>query len=161
MLAGNLQNNFLLHLMWFLGEPRQVLRKDLKLWDSKQLKVFCLGFSVSLQIQCGMAANKITLWTLEFEATNREYFDKVDIGSAAMLDALRFMLESNDILEWAFDFWDFEDKQCIRKKLERLNGFEKEVHVIRVGEGNSDGSKRRRLVDGSFTVTMAQVAAAL
>ena len=108
-----------------------------------------------------MAANRITLWTLESDATDREYFGKVDVGRASTLEALKVTLESNDILEWAFNFWDFEDKQRVRKKLERLNRFEKEVHVIRVGEGNSDGRKRRRLPDGSFTVTTAEVAAAL
>ena len=87
-----------------------------------------------------MAANlldKVTLWTLESEFSNTEYFGKVDIRGATTLEALRFTLKSNDILDWKFDFWDAEDKRCMRKKLELLNGFSKQVHVICVGKGRS------------------------
>ena len=103
-----------------------------------------------------MAANipeRITLWTLEDEFADPEYLGKVDVSGATTLEALRFTFESNDILEWAFDFWDVEDKRRIRKKLERLNGFTKLVHVIWLEEGKSDSTKRQRLADGSFTVT--------
>ena len=103
-----------------------------------------------------MAANipeRITLWTLEDEFADPEYFGKVDVRGATTLEALRLTFESNDILEWAFDFWDVEDKRRIRKKLERLNGFTKLVHVIRLEEGKSDSTKRQRLANGSFTVT--------
>ena len=85
-----------------------------------------------------------------------EYFGKVDVAGAATLEALRFTFESNDILEWAFDFWDIEDKRRVHKKLERLNGFTKEVHVIWL-EGDSDSIKRQKLANGSFTVTIVDV----
>jgi len=39
--------------------------------------------------------DRVTLWTLE-----AKYFGKVDVGSTLMLEALRFTLESNDILKW-------------------------------------------------------------
>ena len=80
-----------------------------------------------------MAANnleQITLWTLEDNLLDPKYFGKVNVGSVATLEVLRFMLESNEILEWPFEFWDVEDKQRIMKKLECLNGFCKEVFVI-------------------------------
>ena len=89
--------------------------------------------------------DRITLWTLEGEGADPEYFGKVNIGGASTLQALRIALETNDALEWPFDFWDAEDKRRVRKKLERLNGFEKEVHVIKVAEGDLPGNKRRRL----------------
>ena len=60
-----------------------------------------------------------------------------------------------------FEFWDAEDKRRVRKKLERLNGFSKEVHVIRVTEGQLQGNKRRRLGDGLFTATTIEAAPAL
>ncbi len=64
---------------------------------------------------------RITLWTLEGEGADPEYFGKVDIGGASNLQALRVALETNDALEWPFEFWDAEDKRRVRKKLERLN----------------------------------------
>ena len=67
----------------------------------------------------------------------------------------------NSALEWPFDFWDAEDKRRVRKKLERLNGFSKEVHVIRVTEGELPVTKRRRLEDGLFTATTVDAALAL
>ena len=109
-----------------------------------------------------MAANildRIILWTLEDELGDPEYFGKVDVGGALNLEALRFTFESHDIFEWPFDFWDVEDKQWIRKKLERLTGFAKEVHVIRVGAGEIDANKRPRLADGSFSVSTVQIPA--
>ena len=69
--------------------------------------------------------NKVTLWILELEFSDVEYFGKVDIRGATTLEALRFTLESNDILDWRFDFWDAEDKRHMKKKLESLNGFSK------------------------------------
>jgi len=80
---------------------------------------------------------------LESEAVDAKYFKMVDIGRALIMEALRFTLKSNDILEWQFDFWNVEDQWCVRKKLERINGFCKEIHVIWVGEGRSDVTKRR------------------
>lgn len=101
--------------------------------------------------------DRITLWILEDEHADLEYFGKVDVGGAATLEALRVTFEVNDIVEWPFEFWDFEDKCHIRKKLERVNAFAKEVHVIWL-EGDDD--KRLRLADGSFTVTIVEVIAA-
>jgi len=37
-------------------------------------------------------SNRIALWLLETEATNLEYFKKVDVGRALTLKALRFTL---------------------------------------------------------------------
>ena len=95
------------------------------------------------------------------EGADPEYFGKVDIGGASTLQALRVALETNDALEWPFDFWDAEDKRRVRKKLESLNGFSKEVHVIKVAEGDLPGNKRRRLEDGLFTATTVDSALAL
>jgi len=65
--------------------------------------------------------DRITLWTLEGEGADPEYFGKVDIRGASNVHALRVALETNDALEWPFEFWDAEDKRRVRKKLERLN----------------------------------------
>ena len=98
-----------------------------------------------------MAANindKVTLWTLESEAADPDYLGKLDMGGASTLEALRLLLESNDVLDWAFDFWDVEDRRRVRRKLERLNGFSREVHVIRsTNNTDGEGSKHRRLED--------------
>ena len=102
-----------------------------------------------------MAAEKVTVWTLEFDASEVEYLRKLDVGGATTLEALRLALESNDVLEWAFEFWDVEDRRGVRKKLERLNGFSKEVHVIRVVlEADGLDNKRQR-VHGSFSAEPA------
>ena len=99
---------------------------------------------------------RVTLWTLEAEDADPEYFGKVDLGGATTLEALRFTLESHDILEWPFDFWDEEDKRRVKKKLERLNGFSNSVHVIRCAEGEFDPRKRRRTGDFVFPETTTQ-----
>ena len=47
-----------------------------------------------------MATNlleKVTLWTLESESEDAEYFGKVDIGGASMLESLRFALDYQDV----------------------------------------------------------------
>jgi len=46
---------------------------------------------------------KVTLWTLEANGADPEYFGKVNVGGVATLEALQITLESNDILEWPFD----------------------------------------------------------
>ena len=76
--------------------------------------------------------DRITFYLLEGEGTNLEYFGEVDIGVASTLHALRVALETNDALEWPFDFWDTNDKQHMQKEFERLIGFSKEVHFIQV-----------------------------
>ena len=101
-----------------------------------------------------MAAEKVTIWTLESNASELEYLGKLDVEGASTLEALRLYFESNDMLEWAFNFWDVEDRRRMKKKLEWLNGFWREVHVIRAAdETNTDGNKWRCLLDGSFTLT--------
>ena len=59
--------------------------------------------------------DRITLWTLEREGAYLEYFEKVNIGGALTLQALRVALETNDALEWPFEFWDAEDKRRVRR----------------------------------------------
>lgn len=69
------------------------------------------------------------------------------MAGASTLDALRFTLESNDILEWKFDFWEVEDKQHVRKKLARVNNFRAVVHVIRAVEEGTDANKRQLRIE--------------
>ena len=67
-----------------------------------------------LRIWGAMASSvskRITLWTLENEFIDPEYLEKIDVGGATTLKALRFTLELHDLLEWPFDFWDAEDKK--------------------------------------------------
>jgi len=71
---------------------------------------------------------------LEAEGVEAEYFGKVDIEGAVTLEALRMMLETNEILEWPFEFRDVEDKQRIRKKLKHLNDIYVVVHAIWLGK---------------------------
>lgn len=63
-----------------------------------------------------ISPDRITLWTLEGDDAEPEYFGKVDIGGAPTLQAIRVALETNAALEWPFDFWDAEDKRRVRKK---------------------------------------------
>ena len=94
--------------------------------------------------------DRVMLWTLEEDFGDPEYFGKIDVRGASTLEALRFTLESNDVLEWSFDFWDAEDKCRVRKRLERLNSFSGSVYVIWLGEVEVDAQKRWRLGNGSF-----------
>ena len=64
-----------------------------------------------------VTCNRITLWTLHGESIEPEYFGKIDIGGALTLETLRSTLETNEILEWPFNFWDAEDNRRIRKKI--------------------------------------------
>ena len=106
----------------------------------------------------GGISNRITLWTLEEEGADLEYFGRVDTGVASTLEALRETLENKKKLDWPFEFWCAEDKRRVRKKLERLNSIPIEVHVIRLLEGDRDSSKRRRLGHGSaFASTRTEV----
>ena len=106
----------------------------------------------------GGISNRITLWTLEEEGADPEYFGRVDTGVASTLEALQETLENNEILDWPFEFWCAEDKRRVRKKLERLNSIPTEVHVIRLLEEDPDSSKHRRLGHGSaFASTSTEV----
>ena len=82
--------------------------------------------------------SRIKLWTLEEEGTDPKYFEKVDVGSALTYEALRIILEGNNVLEWPFEFWDVEDKGHVRKKLEQVNVFGAEVHVIQAGQEDTE-----------------------
>lgn len=50
----------------------------------------------------GMAShvpNMVTLWALEAESNNVGYFGKIDISGTMTLEALKFMIETNDLLD--------------------------------------------------------------
>jgi len=47
----------------------------------------------------GIILERMTLWMLETEVGDPDYFGKVDVGGTWTLEALRFCLELNDILE--------------------------------------------------------------
>lgn len=96
--------------------------------------------------------SKITLWTLEDEADEPEWFGKVVGGGTMTYAPLRSRLEENETLEWGFEFWDVEDKRRMRKKLEGLNDVSANVYVIRIEGGGTDSNKRRRVIDGSHVV---------
>ncbi len=94
-------------------------------------------------------AQLVKIWMLEDEFATPEIFDKVKQEGAETLASLRVRLETEEVLDWEFDYWDVEDKRRIRKKVERLNDVEGDVYVIRSQGGNEDPLKRRRLEDGS------------
>lgn len=99
---------------------------------------------------------------LEFDASEPGYLGKLDVGGASTLEALRLSLESNNLLEWTFDFWDVIDRRHVRKKLEWLKGFLREVQVIRAADkAVGDDNKQRCLLDGSVTLTTAEHAVPL
>jgi hypothetical protein len=111
---------------------------------------------------CGCdSADRIMFYLLEGEGANLEYFGKVDIGVASTLHALQVALETNDALELPFNLWDTKDKRHMRKKLERLIGFSKEIHFIRVTKREMNGNKHRKLGDMPFTATSVKVAPAM
>ena len=78
-----------------------------------------------------------------------ELFDKVKQEGAQTLASLRLRLETEEVLDWDFEFWDVDDKRRIRKKVERLNDVSGDVYVICTTSPESDVAKRRCLQNGS------------
>ena len=94
-------------------------------------------------------ADRLKIWTLEDEFAAPEVFDKVKALGEETLASLRVRLESEEVLDWPFDFWDVEDGRRIRRKVERLNEVAEDVYVIPSVEHDSRSGKRRRVEDGS------------
>lgn len=58
---------------------------------------------------------KITLWTLEIEDVEPDWFGKVASKEASTYVALKLRLEENETLEWMFDFRDNEDNDKFKR----------------------------------------------
>ena len=98
---------------------------------------------------------------MELESEDAKYFGKVDVGKASTLESLRFALESNDILEWQFNFWNAKNQRCVKRKLERFNKFSRQVYVIYFHKGGIEANKSRRFEDSRVIVSSAKVAVAM
>lgn len=91
--------------LW-IDNIRVHVSKDLQLWKQGTfwgIRAARLVFDCA-SCMASLVPKKVTLWTLEVECGNSEYFGKVDVGGVTTLRALKFTLETNDLLEWPFDF---------------------------------------------------------
>ena len=95
-------------------------------------------------------AGVVKIWTLESESSAPELFDKVSADVKETLASFRLLLETEEVLDWEFNFWDVEDKRRMKKKVERLNDVSANVYVIPTISTDSDSFKQRRVEDGSY-----------
>ena len=85
---------------------------------------------------------------MDVESSIPELFEKVKKEGAKTLASFREQLETEDVLDWDFNFWDVEDNRRIRKKVEHFNNVCKDVYVIFILDVDTDPTKRRRLQSG-------------
>ena len=77
--------------------------------------------------------------------------DKVKEEGVEILASFQVRLETEEVLDWDFDFWDIEDKRWIRRRKECLNVVHGDVYVVCFVIINPDPMKRRRLENGTYT----------
>lgn len=94
-------------------------------------------------------ADRLKIWTLTGECAAPEVFDKVKALGEETLASLRVRLESEEVLDWPFNFWYVEDGRRIRRRVERLNEVAEDVYVTPTVEHEGRSGKRCRVEDGS------------
>jgi len=87
----------------------------------------------------------IKLWTLEDKEADLDFFGKLKVGDGKSFASLRERLETANILDWPFEFWDVEDACWILKRIEALNDIQEDMYVIPLDSANPQTIKRRRL----------------
>jgi hypothetical protein len=85
---------------------------------------------------------KVVFYTLQSEAPAPELEGPMGCCEGDTCVDLRVRLEVAGVLDWSFQFWDY-DKNCpIKNKMERLNPIENNVYVIRCSNVGSELGKR-------------------
>jgi hypothetical protein len=105
---------------------------------------------------------KIALYTLQSEASALELEGPIGCCEGNTCANLRMRLEAAGVLDWSFQFWDYDQKCRIKNKMERLNPIGNNVYVIWCSDVGSELGKRTFEeafgVDLGFTVGVEEPA---
>jgi hypothetical protein len=85
---------------------------------------------------------EVALYTLQSEASALELEGPMDCCEGDTCTNLRVRLEAAGVLDWSFQFWDYDQKCRIKNKMERLNPIGNNVYVIRCSDVGSELGKR-------------------
>jgi hypothetical protein len=85
---------------------------------------------------------KVALYTLQSEASALELEGPMDCCKGDTCADLHVRLEVVGVLDWSFQFWDYDQKCRIKNKMERLNPIGNNVYVIRCSDVGSELGKR-------------------
>jgi hypothetical protein len=85
---------------------------------------------------------KVVLYTLQSEASAPELEGPMGCCEGDTCADLRVRLEAAGVLDWSFQFWDYDQNCRIKNKMERLNLIGNNVYVIRCSDVGSELGKR-------------------
>jgi hypothetical protein len=85
---------------------------------------------------------KVALYTLYSEASVPELEGPMGCCEGDTCVDLHVRLEAAGVLDWSFQFWDYDQKCRIKNKMERLNPIGNNVYVIRCSDVGSELGKR-------------------
>jgi hypothetical protein len=85
---------------------------------------------------------KVVLYTLQSEASAPELEGPMGCCEGDTCTDLRVRLEAVGVLDWSFQFWDYDQKCRIKNKMEKLNPIGNNVYVIRCSDVGSELGKR-------------------
>jgi hypothetical protein len=84
---------------------------------------------------------KVVLYTLQSEASAPELEGPMGCCEEDTCADLRVHLEAAGVLDWSFQFWDYDQKCRIKNKMERLNPIGNNMYVIRCSNVGSELGK--------------------
>jgi hypothetical protein len=84
---------------------------------------------------------KVALYTLQSEASAPELEGPMGCCEGDTCADLCVHLEAAGVLDWSFQFWDYDQKCRIKNKMERLNPIGNNVYVIRCSDVGSELGK--------------------
>ena len=85
---------------------------------------------------------KVALYTLQSKASMLELESLMGCGKGDTSADLRVLLEAIGVLDWSFQFWDYNQKCQIKNKMERPNPIGNNVYVIWYSDVDSELGKR-------------------
>jgi hypothetical protein len=84
---------------------------------------------------------KVVLYTLQSEASAPELEGPMGCCEEDTCADLRVHLEAAGVLDWSFQFWDYDQKCRIKNKMERRNPIGNNMYVIRCSNVGSELGK--------------------
>jgi hypothetical protein len=84
---------------------------------------------------------KVALYTLQSEASTPELEGPMGCCEGDTCADLRMRLEAAGVLDWLFQFWDYDQKCRIKNKIERLNPIGNNLYVIQCSDVGSELGK--------------------
>jgi hypothetical protein len=85
---------------------------------------------------------KVALYTSQSEASAPELEGLMGCCEGDTCADLHVRLEAAGILDWSFQFWNYDQKCRIKNKMERLNPIRNNVYVIQCSDVGSELGKR-------------------